>query len=200
MIDAIISGLTSSLIYPSIVPGIVIGLFMIIFGALAPRFAGSKLPLTIGGLVIILFFVFFAGKATESTKWKAEVDRQQLEIATLNSASKDVSAEIVVKYVDRIKIVEKVRKELVNVYVDKIITEKIDSSTGNMPNAFVRLHDDAVKGVIPDSTRDSDASSSGFKLSTATKVIVDNYQICRVNSEQLISLQDWIRGQQLIYK
>jgi hypothetical protein len=198
-LTSIFSFFTSAIIYPLIIPGLVIGIIMVLCGMLIPRFVGIKLPLTAGGLLVIVFFVFFAGSHSESIKWKEEVARQQLEISRLNVASGESTIKTVTQYVDRVKIVEKVRKEFVNVYVDKIITPKIDLAFGDLPVAFTRLHDSAVKGVIPDPAGDSDALSSGIKLSSATKVITDNYQICRLNSEQLISLQDWIRGQEAVF-
>ena len=59
---------------------------------------------------------------------------------------------------------------------------------------FVRLHDAAAAGELPEPARDADAAAAGIALSTVAGTFAANYQTCHENAEQLRALQEWIRG------
>lgn len=191
-------------IYALILPGLLIGFGAIILSLFLPDFAYKK-PVFIVGVVAIVFFTFFSGKYTSETKWKAKWELQEteqaLEIAKLAAAAAYITTEATIVYVDKIKVVEKLKTEYRTVYVDKYITPEIDAKFP-LPNAFIMLHDSAAKGVIPDPTRSTNevtAETSGIKLSTATKVIVDNYLTCNATELQLLALQKWIKDQHSLH-
>jgi hypothetical protein len=192
-------------IYALIVPGLLIGIGAIILSLFLPDFAYKK-PVFIVGVIAIVFFTFFSGKYTSETKWKAKWElhetEQELEIAKLEAAAAYITTEATIVYVDKVKVVEKLKTEYRTVYVDKYITTEIDNQFGDLPSAFILLHDSAAKGIIPDSTRspyEITTEASGIKLSTATKVIVDNYLTCNATESQLLLLQKWIRDQESLY-
>ena len=58
---------------------------------------------------------------------------------------------------------------------------------------FVRLHDAAAAGELPESAQDADAAPAGIALSAVTGTVAANYQTCHENAEQLRALQEWIR-------
>ena len=58
---------------------------------------------------------------------------------------------------------------------------------------FVRLHDAAAAGELPEPARDTDAAAAGLALSTVAGTVAANYQTCHENAEQLRALQGWVR-------
>lgn len=192
---------SEQLIYSLIIPGLIAGIAAILASFFIPSFQ-YKTPIAIIGCIVVLFFVFYAGKSSNDKKWKQLVADQALVIAGLNTKSAEITTSKVVKYVEKIKTVEKIKVEFKIQYVDRYITPEIDNKFGDMPAVFGVLHNSAVRGELPNTTGNFDEktpTASGIKLSEATKVIVDNYLICKQTELQLLSLQDWIRAQQLLY-
>jgi hypothetical protein len=58
---------------------------------------------------------------------------------------------------------------------------------------FVRLHDAAAAGELPEPARDADAAAAGIALSAVAGTVAANYQTCHENAEQLRALQAWVR-------
>jgi hypothetical protein len=57
---------------------------------------------------------------------------------------------------------------------------------------FVRLHDAAAAGELPEPARDADAAPAGLALSAVAGTVAANYQTCHENAEQLKALQAWV--------
>ena len=57
---------------------------------------------------------------------------------------------------------------------------------------FVRLHDAAAAGKLPEPARDADAAATGIALSAVAGTVAANYQTCHENAEQLRALQTWV--------
>ena len=58
---------------------------------------------------------------------------------------------------------------------------------------FVRLHDAAAAGELPEPAREADAATAGIALSAVARTVAANYQSCHENAEQLRALQAWVR-------
>ena len=156
-------------------------------------------PLVITLLVAgLLGGVYFKGRQDVQVKWDLAIAETEREIAELKAKQGEVTIKTITKYVDRIKVVKEKGEEVIK-YVDKYITVKEDAKYP-LPNNFVELHDAAAKNVVPDAARAADETPSRVKLSTATRTIAGNYNTCNEVREQLISLQDWIRQQQVLNK
>jgi hypothetical protein len=188
-------------IYTLILPGLLLGIGAIILSLFLPNFAYKK-PVFITGVVAIIFFTFFSGKYISETKWEAKWElhetEQALEIAKLEAAAAFITTETVVMYVDKIKVVEKLKTEYRTVYVDKYITPEIDNQFP-LPNSFVTLHDSAVRVEFPPAPSETSNQISSIPLSSAITVITSNYLTCKETEIQLESLQKWIRDQQKLY-
>jgi len=146
-------------------------------------------PIQIGSAVVLLLSTYLCGGISNEAGWQEKVLKQKAEIAELKQKEAEVSTKVVTKYIDKLTIV----KENSNA-ISKYINTNSDAMC-QLPNSFSVLHDSAAKNELPDSTRVTDASASGIKLSQATAVIIDNYGICNQNSEQLKALQDWVSEQ-----
>ncbi len=95
------------------------------------------------------------------------------------------------------------RSELLRV---RIVREKGDTIIKEVPvyvpvqadaacsinRGFVRLHDAAAAGELPEPARDADAASAGIALSAVAGTVAANYQTCHKNAEKLRALQVWV--------
>ena len=127
----------------------------------------------------------------EKEKAQLELDKAEIQIM-LNSKVETVREKIVTKYVDKIKTITE--KEYVYIEQAKeVVPTKCELSSG-----FVYLHDQAARNQDADSTRSSDATSSGIKDNQALEVIAANYATANRNAEQLTLLQEYIRTVQKI--
>jgi hypothetical protein len=61
-----------------------------------------------------------------------------------------------------------------------------------LPESFVRLHDSAVQGTVPNTSSGIDGTASGIALSEAERVIIENYGQYQQVAEQLRALQEWV--------
>lgn len=149
-------------------------------------------PTKIGSIVVLLFSVYMCGGISNEAGWQEKVLKQQAEIALLKQQEAEVTTKVVTKYIDKIQVV----KETNNV-ISKYINTEADGKC-QLPNSFSVLHDAAAKDQLPDPAGAVDARASEVKLSEATSTVINNYGLCHQNTEQLKSLQEWIREQQRI--
>jgi hypothetical protein len=108
------------------------------------------------------------------------------QIADLEKKNSEISNTVVTEYVDKVKKI----KEKEYVYVDA--AEKYVPSQSDLSNGWVFTHDIGATGGDADSTRSSEAGSSGIKDNQALTTILGNYSVCTQNAQQLIWLQSWI--------
>lgn len=142
--------------------------------------------------------IFYLGKFQGKTIQKAEDNEK---IAKLESENRGliiryeeernkIKEKIVVEYVDRIKVVERIK------YVNQRIIEENVPTQFELSNGWVHSHDSAATSVEADPTRSSDAAPSGVTDNQALSVINDNYSTCNETREQLIKLQEYILEEQ----
>lgn len=144
-------------------------------------------------LALSLFgYGYIKGSTNTANKYEADIAKAAVEAERkyneLLVKKNKVDVQIVTEYVD--KIVEVVKWRTKNVEVVKLVPD-----TGVLSDGWVHVHDSSAQARDADATRASDATPSGIKTAEALEGIVDNYAICKKNSEQLASLQKWIREQ-----
>jgi len=115
--------------------------------------------------------------------YKAEAEEQ---ISSLKEENLRISDNVQVQYIDRTNTIRE--KEIVYRDAASTLGPGIQLSNG-----WVHLHDVAAKMVNPNASLAADQSPSGVMDNTALAVVLQNYSICKQNSEQLESLQQWIR-------
>lgn len=144
--------------------------------------------------VILSFYLAFSfGKTEERKAWEQKYALAQQEIKTLEAKAEIINEVVVIKYVDKIRYVEKVKIQTVKEY----ITAEADKSC-TINNGFVRVHDAAASATALTATS-TDADPSSVKLSNVAEVVVDNYAEYNKTKVQLESLQNWVRDQQLLW-
>lgn len=198
MLGTLLTLFTANIIYPFIIPGLMAGTIAIIVSVFMPSIlAAYKIPVLLGGIALVLFFTFYGGKYSEQSRYELEKAQLETQLAIYKGKTAEVTHEVVIKYVDRIKEVQKIKVEYQDVYVDRFITQESDAKC-SINNGFVRLHDASSKGELPGTPAATDADPSIFKLSDVGKTVSDNYLTFAEVRAQLISLQDWVRKQKTL--
>lgn len=139
--------------------------------------------------IIFCASLFLEGYVTCKQNIEPELDKARKEIAQMEKESKEISKEIVYRYIVQQKIIKEKGDEIIK-YVDTA-----NDSDCNLHQSFVELHDSAAKNLVPDTTAVIDETASGVKLSEATKTIVENYTTYNQVAEQLRDLQFWVKKQ-----
>lgn len=171
------------------------------FSSYVIRFIPPLIPysslLRIVGIVLLVVGVYFRGGYGVEMEWRAKVEEMKLEIAKKEKESAEVSEKVVTKYVERVTVVKEKGDEIIK-EIPKLISQSDDAKCA-VPNGFVSVHDAAAKNEVPDTTRSINEGSSGVKISEVAETVTENYTTCHQNSQQLKSLQEWIREQQKVF-
>lgn len=152
-------------------------------------------PLLYGALGLVLAGAgFTVGALYISGKWKdAEAARavQAVKIITRQGA---VTERVVTVYRDRVKL-----QEGVTTTIEKEVTRYVESKplalACNLDLRWVRLHDAAAAGAVPEAAAGVDAAPGGVTAAAALPTVTANYAACGRNADRLNALQGWVRGQ-----
>ena len=122
---------------------------------------------------------------------KAETTAGELRTQLNNTQGATVT---VTQYVDRERVI-RIKGETIIKEVPRYVPAQADAACV-VPRGFVRLHDAAAAGTVPDpDTGDADAAASGVALSAVASTVTGNYTDSHANSEQLSTLQQALRDQ-----
>lgn len=158
-----------------------------------------RTPLALIAVIVGLFAAGVHWKA-ERIAHAAELAKLHKEVATARyeAAIAQATVKVVTKYVDRIVKVQGVTR-VITKEIPVYVTSTADAGCV-IPAGFVRVHDAAAAGVVPQPAGDPDAPAPGVALSTVAETVTDNYGVAHEIAAQLTALQDWIRAQQALTK
>ena len=150
-------------------------------------------------LIIVLVLLAAIGYGAVWQEHRIDVAQQerddaqaQLRDARAIADSAKVTTQVVTQYVDRVQVVRQVGTTITK-EVPVYVTAKADAACP-VPVGFVRLHDAAAQGRVPEpAAGDPDAPAPGLVLSAVADTVADNYTTCHANTEQLIALQAWVQ-------
>lgn len=145
--------------------------------------------------VALLGFGWVKGASHVQGEWDAAIGKQAVQVATVKVKQAEATVQVVTKYVDRVKVVRKTGDTIIK-EVPVYVTAEADAACV-LSRGFVRLHDAAAAGRIPEPAGGADASLAGIALSAVAGTVADNYGRCHENAEQLTALQDWVRAQEV---
>ena len=129
--------------------------------------------------------------ATVNRAEQAETTASALRTQLTNTQGATVT---VTQYVDRERVI-RLKGETIVKEVPRYVPIQADAACV-VPRGFVRLHDAAAAGAVPDpDTGDADAAASGVALSTVAGTVAGNYTDSHANSAQLMSLHQALRAQ-----
>ena len=147
--------------------------------------------LALAALGFALFgFGWVKGAGHVQAQWDAQTHKQLLQVARVERRQAQATVEVVTKYVDRIKVVREKGDTIIKEVTVYVPIEADAACTIN--RGFVRLHDAAATGELPEPARDADAAATGIALSAVAGTVAANYQTCHENAEQLRALQTWV--------
>ena len=124
------------------------------------------------------------------TQWDAAVQKQALQAAIVAERQAQATVQVVTQYVDRVRVVREKGDAIIQEVPVYVPTQADAACTVN--RGFVRLHDAAATGRLPEPTTDADAPATGLALSAIATTLAANYQTCHENAAQLRALQQWI--------
>mgnify|MGYP000205061022 CR=1 FL=1 len=164
---------------------------------LIPFISTYKLPIQVASVILLSFGLYMEGGVSNQERWEAKVAQVKLEMAKKDAASSDASVKVVTKYVTRIEVVKEKGESIVK-EIPNLISATADGQCV-IPNGFVLLHDSASRNEVPDTSRGVDEGASSVKLSGVANTLTENYTLYHQVSQQLKSLQEWVKEQQSIY-
>ena len=148
-------------------------------------------------LALVVIAAGFAWWATTSYNVAVQrADQAETTAATLrkqldNARSATVT---VTQYVDRERVI-RLKGDTIIKEVPRYVPVQADAACV-VPRGFVRLHDAAAAGTVPNpDTGDADAAPAGVALSAVASTVAANYTDCHVDAARLTSLQQTLRDQ-----
>lgn len=139
----------------------------------------------------LLGFGWIKGAEHVQARWDAATEKLAQQAATERARQAEATVKVVTQYVDRVRVV-RAKGDTIIREVPVYVPLQADAACP-INHGFVRLHDAAASGELPEPTRDPDAPAPGLALSTVAETVTTNYQTCHENAEQLRALQEWIR-------
>ncbi len=140
--------------------------------------------------VALVGFGWIKGASHVQAQWDAAIQQQALQTAAIRERQSQATVKVVTQYVDRVRIVRE-KGETIIKEVPVYVPVQADAAC-TINRGFVRLHDAAAAGDLPEPARDADAAATGIALSAVAGTVAANYQTCHENAEQLTALQVWV--------
>jgi len=146
----------------------------------------------------LIGFGWVKGAGHVQAKWDASVQQQALQTSATRQRQADATVKVVTEYVDRVRVVREKGDTIIK-EVPVYVPVQADAAC-TINRGFVRLHDAAAAGELPEPARDADAPTAGLALSAVAGTVAANYQTCHENAEQLRALQAWISAVAFVTK
>ncbi len=140
--------------------------------------------------VALVGFGWIKGSSHVQAQWDAAVQQQTLQAAAAHERLAQATVKVVTQYVDRVRVVREKGETIIREAPVYVSAQADAACTIN--RGFVRLHDAAAAGELPEPARDADAAATGLALSAVAATVAANYQTCHENAEQLRALQAWV--------
>ena len=137
--------------------------------------------------VALVGFGWVKGAGHVQDEWDIASNKQSMQVAVIQKRQAEATVKVVTKYVDRVKVVQETGNTIIK-EVPVYVPAEADAACV-LYRGFVRLHDAAAAGRIPEPAGSTDAAPAGIALSAVAATVSDNYQRCHENAEQLRALQ-----------
>lgn len=141
--------------------------------------------------VALIGFGWIKGASHVQAQWDAAIQQQALQTVAARERQAQATVKVVTEYVDRVHLM-RVKGDTIIKEVPVYVPVQADAAC-TINRGFVRLHDAAAAGELPETAGDADAPAPGIALSAVAGTVAANYQTCHENAEQLKALQAWVR-------
>ena len=135
-------------------------------------------------------FGWVKGAGHVQAQWDIAVQQQALQAAAVGERQAQATVKIVTQYVDRVRVVREKGDTIIK-EVPVYVPVQADAAC-TINRGFVRLHDAAAAGALPEPAGDTDAAAADIALSAVAGTVATNYQTCHETAEQLRALQTWV--------
>jgi hypothetical protein len=136
-------------------------------------------------------FGWVKGAGHVQAQWDTTVQQQALQATAVREEQAQATVEVITEYVDRVRVVREKGDTIIK-EVPVYVPVQADAAC-TINRGFVRLHDAAAAGALPEPAGDTDAAAAGIALSAVAGTVATNYQTCHETAEQLRALQTWVR-------
>ena len=109
--------------------------------------------------VALVGFGWIKGASHVQAQWDAAIQQQALQTAAIRERQSQATVKVVTQYVDRVRIVRE-KGETIIKEVPVYVPVQADAAC-TINRGFVRLHDAAAAGDLPEPARDADAAATG---------------------------------------
>jgi hypothetical protein len=147
------------------------------------------LALAVLGLALV-GFGWVKGAGHVHAQWDTAVQQQALQATAVREKQAQATGKVVTEYVDRIRVVREKGDTIIK-EVPVYVPVQADAAC-TINRGFVRLHDAAAAGELPEPARNTDAAAADIALSAVAGTVATNYQTCHETTEQLRALQTWV--------
>jgi len=135
-------------------------------------------------------FGWVRGAGHVQAQWDAAAQLQIQQLATVRERQAQATVKVVTQYVDRVRVIREKGDTIIK-EVPVYVPVQADAAC-TINRGFVRVHDAAAAGELPEPARDADAAAAGLALSAVVGTVAANYQTCHETAEQLRALQVWV--------
>ena len=112
--------------------------------------------------VALIGFGWIKGANHVQAQWDAAIQQQALEAAAARERQAQATVKVVTEYVDRVRVVREKGDTIIK-EVPVYVPVQADAAC-TINRGFVRLHDAAAAGELPEPARDADADATGIAL------------------------------------
>ena len=139
---------------------------------------------------------FGAGVARERAEAAQRLAEARAAVAKAEARAGQITHDVEIRVVEKLGAIRTITRTITE-RVPTYVTVQADAQC-SVPVGFVRLHDAAAAGRLPDVPGPSEPSNdaaSGVPLSAVTTVVAGNYGIAHGEIARFEALQDWVRRQ-----
>lgn len=133
------------------------------------------------------------GRGAVQAEWRSDIAAQSIIATRTVTKQGEVTVRVVKEYVDRIKVVEGVTTTIEKEVV-RYVSPAADAGCV-VPVGFVRVHDAAASGAVPETAPGDYDSASGVALSAVASTVNANYGEFHKVAARLTACQAFVRGQ-----
>lgn len=165
-------------------------------------FAGPYAVLARLGVIVVLIVAagiagWIKGNAHGTQKLIDYQGAQAIESLKLIARQGAATERVRIKYMERIKVIDGVatttEKEVI-----KYVESKPLALACALDNRWLRLHDAAAAGALPQPAAGDDATAGGVTAAAVLPTITWNYAAAHRNAARLEALQGWVREQMTV--
>jgi hypothetical protein len=129
-----------------------------------PFVSTYRLPLQVGGLLLLLFGVWMEGGIVNEAKWQAKVAEMEAKVRAAEEKSRETNTVIEEKIVEKVKVVKERARTQIQ-YVDRVVTQdkEVVKFVENCPIPQVIIDEHNKAATPPEVIKELNRAAEGTK-------------------------------------